>query len=172
LGRINSFSSFYYIWSESCCTRSPDMLYVAGTVLERFVGLPLSTLSPSQIFNQAILGADGADYGIFTSFAGSLMIEGRASPDILILSIVSYCVFIVFAYKITPLTSNAEKVPLFLLIFYFPYLSGDVWEFSILIQSLVVISMTIIGLRLLKYALNGSDSKRVQLTKSAVPSIE
>jgi hypothetical protein len=158
LGRINSFSSFYYIWSGSCCSEYPDMFYVAANVLERLTGIPLPTLSPTQIFNRDILGSDALDYGIFTSFAGSLLIEGRANFAFLILSSVSLCFFVIFAYKLTPLPSNADRVPLFLLLFYFPYLSGDVWEFAILIQFLVVIRMAIFGVMLLKVALKKSIS--------------
>jgi hypothetical protein len=126
--------------------------------LERLTGIPLPTLSPTQIFNRDILGSDALDYGIFTSFAGSLLIEGRANFAFLILSSVSLCFFVIFAYKLTPLPSNADRVPLFLLLFYFPYLSGDVWEFAILIQFLVVIRMAIFGVMLLKVALKKSIS--------------
>lgn len=150
LGRVNSFSSFYYIWSEGCCKNAPDLFYVAGTVLERIIGISLYLRNPSQIFNDEILGIESLDYGIFTSFAGALLIDGRASFFIIILSSITYGIFVLFAHKITPLPSNGKKTPLFLLLFYFPYLSGDVWEFSILIQSLIVIRLTIAALQMLR----------------------
>jgi hypothetical protein len=143
VGRINSFSSFYYILSEGCCSRSPDSFYLVNNFLQRFIAIPLPTFSPTQVFNDDYLGVAAYDYAIFISYAGSLLIEWRENPIFLIATVFTAFVLIFMAYKLTPLPSNKEKLPLFLLLFYSPYLSGEAWEFSIMIQSLVVIRLTL-----------------------------
>lgn len=143
VGRINSFSSFYYILSEGCCSRSPDYFYLVNNFLQRFISIPLPTFSPTQVFNDDYLGSAAYDYAIFISYAGSVLIEWRSNPIFLIATIFTAFVLIFMAYKLTPIPSNKEKLPLFLLLFYSPYLSGEAWEFSIMIQSLVVIRFTL-----------------------------
>lgn len=140
VGRINSISALHLIWYGDCCSSAPDVYYGIATFLQRLTGLSFfDSINPTQVFNRHLLGGDSFDYATFTGVAGAVVILARASIVALLFNVFLLIIFIRIIYWLTPLPSGASKLPLFLIILYLPYLSGDVWELSLLFQSLVVI---------------------------------
>lgn len=139
LGRINSFSSLYQILYDDCCGAAPSAFYAIGTLLERLTGLGLfNSTTPGQSYNELLLGG-GADYGIFTSTAGAAFISLKSS---LLLSVVNFLTLLGILrlmYILLPIPNSPSRLPLFLIVLYFPYLSGDVWELSLIFQSILIL---------------------------------
>lgn len=161
LGRINSFSSLYQILYEDCCGSSPSTFYALGTVIERLIGFDFfSITSPSQTYNVFILGL--ADYAIFTSTAGATFILFKNGFFITVVNVVVLLAVIKLIYILLPIPSGPRKLPLFLVVLYLPYLSGDAWELSMLLQSIVILRITCWFYWLLGYASrNGNPSMRL-----------
>lgn len=140
VGRVNSISSLYTIWNGNCCTHAPDALYAIATIFERLTGISFSGISnPGQVFNRDILGVDSETYSIFTGVAGAVLVLAKTSWVALCLNILTLVLVMRLIYWLIPPIAMSKKKPIFLIILYLPYLSGDVWELSMLTQSLLII---------------------------------
>ncbi len=139
LGRINSLSSLFTIYYSECCGDGISNFYVLSTFLERITSLSFfEAISPTYLFNN-YLSSDDNNYAIFTSMTGSLIILLRNGFTALIINIMSLIFFIIIIYKIMPFPNLSYKPLIFLLVFYLSYLSGDVWEISLLFQSFIIL---------------------------------
>lgn len=142
LGRINSFSSMYQIFNEDCCGAAPSTFYVIETFLQRLTGLGVFTsTTPGQTYNEFLLGP-GAEYAIFTSTAGAVYILFKSGWLILVVNVFAMLIILKVMYTMMPVPTGPRKVPLFLIVLYLPYLSGDVWELSLSFQSIVLLRMS------------------------------
>ena len=151
LGRINSFSSMYQIIYDDCCGAAPSAFYVIGTFLERLTGLGVfASTTPGQTYNEFLLGA-GSEYAIFTSTAGAVYILFKSGWSILVVNVVALLVILKIMYVMVPVPTGPRKLPLFLIVLYLPYLSGDVWELSLSFQSIVLLRMTYRLVRFIRY---------------------
>lgn len=151
LGRINSFSSMYQIINDDCCGAAPSTFYVIGNFLERLTGLGVfASATPGQTYNEFLLGA-GSEYAIFTSTAGAVYILFKSGWSILVVNVVALLVILKIMYVMVPLPTGPRKLPLFLIVLYLPYLSGDVWELSLSFQSIMLLRMTYWLVRFIRY---------------------
>jgi hypothetical protein len=146
MGRINSISSLYFIRLEDCCgDLVVDSAYALSIIMNRFTGINFfGNLSPSIIFNDYILGSQVENYAIFTSTTGALLILLKSGIIVTIFNIFIILLMIIFLFKITPLPSKSTRLPLFLTLLYLIYLSGDVWELSMILQSVLLINIIFI----------------------------
>ena len=142
LGRINSLSSFYTIYNGKCCSEGVSNFYVIGEILKRLTSLSfVETINPTYLFNSYLLGNVNSDYSIFTSTAGALFILMENGYIISLINIFSILLSIILMYFLMPFPKCNNKIYIFLISFYFVYLSGDIWEFSILLQSFIFIKI-------------------------------
>lgn len=141
IGRINSFSSLYYLWDDKCCEVRADYFYLITTVLERFVGVDLPSFSSSEAFNQKYLDSGSGVYSIFASYAGQFVIDYNSDALLFLTSTFSALVLLFITYYLIPYPAKKEKIPIFFLFIFPVYLSGDAWEFSVFIRSLVIINI-------------------------------
>jgi hypothetical protein len=135
LGRINSLSSVYSIIEDECCDKQVDSFYSVSSFIQRFTGINLGgQTSPTQVFNDAVLGAD-ADYAIFTGTVGSLFININSSLIAVLANSAFLLLELFILYKLIPWNGTRQgKLSVFMIVIYMPYLSGDSWELSILLQ--------------------------------------
>lgn len=141
IGRINSFSSLYYLWDNKCCEVRADYFYLITTVLERFVGVDLPSFSSSEAFNQNYLESGSGVYSIFASYAGQFVIDYNSDALLFLTSTFSALIILFITYYLIPYPTKKEKIPIFFLFIFPVYLSGDAWEFSVFIRSLVIINI-------------------------------
>lgn len=142
LGRINSLSSLYSIYYGGCCNHEVSNYYALGTFIQRLIPLSLGeTINPTHLFNSYILGDLNSNYAIFTSTAGALLILLQSSFFVACINILFILLIIKFSYYIMPFPDNNYKSLIFILGLYFVYLSGDIWEFSILFQSFIFVKI-------------------------------
>lgn len=140
LGRINSLSSVYSIIKDDCCKDQVDPLYSVSNFVQRFTGINTGgQTSPTQVFNDSVLGS-GADYAIFTGTLGSIYILFNSGVFTLVANCILLLLEICFIYKLIPWNgTRREKITVFMVVIYMPYLSGDSWELSILLQQVMVL---------------------------------
>lgn len=141
IGRINSFSSLYYLWDHKCCEVRADYFYLITNVLERFIGVDLPSFSSSEAFNQKYLEAGSGVYSIFASYAGQFVIDYNSDGFLFFTSTFSALILLFVTYYLIPYPPIKEKIPIFFLFIFPVYLSGDAWEFSVFMRSLVIVNI-------------------------------
>jgi hypothetical protein len=142
IGRINSFSSLYSIYSCECYYGAVSNFYTLSSVLQRFTSYSLlENIDTTTLFNLYYIGDDISKYAIFTSTAGALLILLQSDLWVIIFNCIFIILIINASYYLMPYPPNKYKFYVFLLLFYLTYLSGDIWELTILLQSLVLIKI-------------------------------
>ncbi|EPP4908396.1 oligosaccharide repeat unit polymerase [Escherichia albertii] len=138
LGRISTTSSLIYIISNSFNTTEISDYFTFGIVIERLIGVHiLDTVSPSQVFNTYILGAN-AGYSIFMGLAGFFVFLLKTSPAVFIVNVVCLILELILIYLLIPVNNVKYRTPVFFLIMYLPFLSFDIWEISIVFQTIII----------------------------------
>lgn len=140
VGRISSLSSYLYISDNSFNFSAVSDYFSLGIFLERILGFPvLSTNSPSSIFNIQELG--NASYSIFLGMNGFLYSLYKASPLIFIFNFIVILFVLFLLFQLMPYFNKKHRVFVFFLVMYMPFLSFDIWEISVVLQSLIVINL-------------------------------
>lgn len=138
LGRISTTSSLIYTISNSFNTTGVSDYFVFGIVIERLIGVHiLDTVSPSQVFNTYILGAN-ADYSIFMGLAGFFVFLLKTSPAVFIVNAACLILVLILIYLLIPVNNVKYRTSVFFLIMYLPFLSFDIWEISIVFQTIII----------------------------------
>lgn len=154
IGRINSFSSLYYLWNDRCCQIQASDFYLINSVIERFVGFELPSYSSSEAFNDTYLEAGYDKYSIFASYAGQFVIDYNSSIFRFFVSVFSAIFLLAFSYILVPYPARSEKIPIFFLFIFSVYLSGDAWEFSVFLRSLILINIILFIISKLRFFMN------------------
>lgn len=140
VGRISSLSSYIYIKENTYIYDSVSDFFSLGIFLERLVGVSFfDTASPSVIFNQAEVG--NTSYSIFLGLNGFLFSLYESSILIFYFNMIVLVFVFVIILQTIPFFSKEHRVKMFFLIMYMPILSFDVWEISIVFQSLIFINI-------------------------------
>lgn len=138
LGRTSTTSSLIYTISNSFNTTGVSDYFVFGIVIERLIGVHiLDTVSPSQVFNTYILGAN-ADYSIFMGLAGFFVFLLKTSPAVFIVNAACLILVLILIYLLIPVNNVKYRTSVFFLIMYLPFLSFDIWEISIVFQTIII----------------------------------
>ncbi|MFM4774587.1 hypothetical protein ACEUD0_01865 [Aeromonas veronii] len=141
VGRISSLSSYLYI-RESLTTSFEGVsdYFSLGIFLERLSGFSVfNTVSPSVVFNKAELGA--ADYSIFLGLNGFLLALYKSSVLIFMFNVTVLLLVFLIIFQMLPYFDRKARVHMFFLIMYMPILSFDIWEISIVFQSIILINV-------------------------------
>lgn len=140
VGRISSLSSYIYIRESVTSLNGVSDFFSLGIFLERLLGFSaLNTISPSIVFNKAELG--DADYSIFLGLNGFLFTLFKTSIYVFLFNvIVIFFVFFVI-FQMLPFFIKEHRVMKFFFVMYMPILSFDIWEISIVFQSLFLINL-------------------------------
>ncbi|WP_337137373.1 oligosaccharide repeat unit polymerase [Morganella morganii] len=144
IGRISSLSSYLYI-QDSLYNNIGNLNKISdyfslGIFSERIFSIPLfDTISPSNVFNAYEIG--DADYSIFLGLNGFLYILFQQSAPIIIINTIVILLVFILILQMLPYFSISERIPLFFLVMYSPILSFDIWEISILFQSLILLNI-------------------------------
>lgn len=139
VGRISSLSSYLYIRESVTTFNGVSDFFSLGIFLERLLGFSvLNTISPSIVFNKAELG--DADYSIFLGLSGFLLALYKSSVLIFIFNVIILLFVVLVIFQILPYFDKKVRVHMFFLIMYMPILSFDIWEISIIFQSLILIN--------------------------------
>ena len=141
IGRINSVSSFIFIWESNCCLAPPSDFYIISQIFGPYVGIPFEGMNPTAVFNKSLLGHASNQYNIFTSLSGAFLIDYQNSLANFIITIIFFFLLIIFVYAVMPLKYSTEKVWFFSLVLYPFFLSGDFWEFRMFIESMIFTSI-------------------------------
>lgn len=140
LGRVSSLSSYLYITDNSFDYSRISDFFSLGIYLERLIGFsPFATNSPSSVFNLSVLG--DADYSIFLGLNGFLYSLYEASLGVFLLNVMVLMFFLFITFQLMPFFEKKKRVCVFFLVLYMNFLSFDVWELSMLFQSLIVVNI-------------------------------
>lgn len=140
VGRVSSLSSYIYIRESIYSYTSVSDFFSLGIFLERVLGVGfLDTVSPSAIFNNAELGE--ADYSIFLGLNGFLLSLYKSSVFIFHFNIIIILICFCLMFQMIPFFDRKNRVAMFFFIMYMPFLSFDIWEFSIIFQSLILLNL-------------------------------
>lgn len=140
LGRVSSLSSYLYITDNAFDFSRISDFFSLGIYLERLIGFSLfATNSPSSVFNLSVLG--DADYSIFLGLNGFLYSLYEVSLGVLILNVMVLMFFLFITFQLMPFFEKKKRPCVFFLVIYMNFLSFDIWEFSMLFQSLIVINV-------------------------------
>ncbi|MBB1400982.1 oligosaccharide repeat unit polymerase [Pseudoalteromonas sp. SG45-1] len=140
VGRVSSLSSYIYIRESIYSYTSVSDFFSLGIFLERVLGVGfLDTVSPSAIFNNAELGE--ANYSIFLGLNGFLLSLYKSSVFIFHFNIIIILICFCLMFQMIPFFDRKNRVAMFFFIMYMPFLSFDIWEFSIIFQSLILLNL-------------------------------
>lgn len=140
IGRISSLSSYLYIRDGAYDFSGVSDFFSLGIILERVLGFTLfDTSSPSQIFNMAELGRAG--YSIFLGLNGFLYALYQSSVFVFIFNVIIILFVIYVLFQLMPYFDRKNRLLMFFLVMYMPFLSFDIWEISIVFQSLILLNV-------------------------------
>ncbi|MCD1124787.1 hypothetical protein LPW36_01850 [Jinshanibacter sp. LJY008] len=139
LGRISSLSSYIYIDMINFHSELISPFFSLGIILERLTGISLlPAITPSILFNDFLLG-DSADYSIFMSLPGHLLVMFRSDFPIACINSGFILTIYILIFYLTPYERKEHRVVIFLLATYMVNLSADIWELSMLFQSIIIL---------------------------------
>ncbi|MEI8596268.1 oligosaccharide repeat unit polymerase [Photobacterium sp. Hal280] len=141
VGRISSISSYIYLTENHFSYNKISEYFSHSIFISRIIGVQMGGgVSPSDIFNQELLGGN-AGYSIFLGLLG--MLDMLIKGDILVAAnnVIFLLMMLFISFQMIPYFNKKERVLMFFSVFYLPFLSSDIWEWSILLQSLIVIQL-------------------------------
>lgn len=138
VGRVSSVSSYLYITSNNFISNVISEYFSIGIFLERLTGLHLiNSISPSEAFNIDVVGPN-SDYSIFMGLPGFLSFLIRYSIPIAVINILFLLFILSVMYYLIPTVNKMYRITAFFVVIYMTLLSSDIWELSILFQSVIV----------------------------------
>lgn len=137
VGRVSSVSSYLYITSHEFISNRVSDYFSFGVFLERLTGLHLiDSVSPSEVFNVGVIGPN-ADYSIFMGLPGFLSFLTANNALVATINIVFLLFVLSVIYYLIPVVNKSYRITAFFIVIYMTLLSSDVWELSILFQSVI-----------------------------------
>lgn len=138
VGRVSSVSSYLYITSHEFISNRVSDYFSFGIFLERLTGLHLiNSVSPSEVFNVGVIGPN-ADYSIFMGLPGFLSFLTANNALVATINIVFLLFILSVIYYLMPVVNNSYRITAFFIVIYMTLLSSDIWELSILFQSVII----------------------------------
>ncbi|NVP03317.1 oligosaccharide repeat unit polymerase [Photobacterium damselae subsp. damselae] len=140
IGRISAISSYLYIKDFIHNFSGVSQYFSIGLVQDKLLGFSFFNItSPSDLFNKDILGI--TDYSIFLGINGFIYYLFQSSIVTGLINILFILFILLVIYNLIPYYIQNTRLPLFFLVLYLPMLSSDIWELSMLLQTLIVINI-------------------------------
>lgn len=141
VGRVSSVSSYIYISSFYSAFNGVSDYFSISVFIERLTGLQLfHSVSPSEVFNAYIVGPN-AGYSIFMGLPGFISFLVNYNGFVAAINIIFLLFILSFMYYLIPVVNKPYRTAIFFMVIYLTLLSSDIWELSILFQSIILWKM-------------------------------
>ncbi|WP_318503680.1 oligosaccharide repeat unit polymerase [Photobacterium leiognathi] len=140
VGRISAISSYLYVKDFIHDFSGVSQYFSIGLVQDKLMGFSFFNItSPSDLFNKDILGI--TDYSIFLGVNGFVYYLFNSSIVTGFINVLFIFFILLVIYNLIPYYVQNTRLLLFFLVLYLPLLSSDIWELSMLLQTLIVINI-------------------------------